>query len=228
MNRRISATLVFIMFAALAAACGSVSHPTSSPTSVTAPTSPTTATTDVVVMRPPRAVFPPPGAAPLASPRGAARAFATTYLSFPEPTVGTPEASSSTTAVVPVRSNPAAPVTSVAVQRVGIGWWVMGAESPDLIVEGPRGLGVASSPLLVTGRSTAYEAVINVAVRAADGTTSLGKTTAMGGSMGVMGPFETTVSFGAPPTSTGALVVTTISPKDGSVLEATVVALRFG
>ena len=222
--------------ALLAAACGSshggsvakttratttsIGHPSTSTSP--APTSTSTAT------RPSLAVFPAPGNAGLASPDAAARAFGADYLSFPTPTLGAVVSTGADTAIVPVRSNPTAPITSVALKRVGAEWWVMGSVAPDLIVSSPTGGATVSSPLAISGRSTAYEAVINLEIRAADGTTSLAKGTAMGGSMGTMAPFATSLAFSSPPAPTGALVVTTISAKDGSVLEATVVALSFG
>jgi hypothetical protein len=190
----------------------------------TTPSSTTTAPPAQV--RPALAVFPVPGSAPLQSPTAAARQFAATFLHFPQPVVTAAEQISADREIVTVRANPTAPDTHVALLRTD-GWWVLGAESPDLLVLTPSGTGIVTSPLTVVGRSTASESVINLEVRAADGATSLGSGTALGGSMGTMMPFRTSLAFSPPPTTTGSLVVTTVSPKDGTVLEATVVALRF-
>ena len=84
----------------------------------------------------------------------------------------------------------------------------------------PRGHHLA---VTVSGRSTAFEAVVNIEVRQ-DGTlTPLAATTAMGGSNGQMGPFSKAVAFAGPEAPRGAIVVKTISAKDGTTAEATVI-----
>lgn len=104
----------------------------------------------------------------------------------------------------------------------------MGAISSRLIISSPVGGSTVTSPTLITGHSTSFEGVIKIEMRSGDGTTSLGQTTATGGSMGTMAPFTTSVTFSHSSGADGALVATDISPQDGSVLDATVVAVAFG
>ena len=81
--------------------------------------------------------------------------------------------------------------------------------------------------MVMSGASSAFEAVVNVELRAYGSMASLFSTTMMGGSMGVMGGFKKSMGFVTPATSRGALMFRTYSAKDGHVLEATVLRVEF-
>jgi hypothetical protein len=159
----------------------------------------------------------------------AAQAFVTSYLGFVNPIMGAFEQGDSHSGEVLVRATPAGPVTTVMVRQLtpANSWWVLGASCPDIIVTAPSSPVRISSPVVVQGRSTAYEAVVNVEILQ-DGTFAPLKTdVVMGGSMGVMGPFKKSIAFASPSSRAGALSFRTIAPKDGHVIEASVIRVTF-
>jgi hypothetical protein len=130
---------------------------------------------------------------------------------------------------VPVRATPTGAVTSILVRELTLAnsWWVIGASCTDIVVAAPSSSESISSPVKLRGRSTAYEAVVNVEVRQ-DGTLApLKSDTVMGGSMGVMGAFTKSMAFTVPSSRGGALLFRTLSAKDGHVIEASVVRVAF-
>jgi hypothetical protein len=159
----------------------------------------------------------------------AAQAFVTAYLGFVNPIMGAFEQGDSHSGEVLVRATPTGPVTTVMVRQLtpANSWWVLGASCPDIIVTAPSSPVRISSPVVVQGRSTAYEAVVNVEILQ-DGTFVPLKTdVVVGGSMGVMGPFKKSIVFASPSSRAGALSFRTISPKDGHVIEASVIRVTF-
>jgi hypothetical protein len=84
-----------------------------------------------------------------------------------------------------------------------------------------------SSPTQLRGRSTAYEAVVDVEIRQDGSLKPLSRATVMGGSMGVMGPFAKSITFAHPSKGGGAIVFQDLSAKDGSVVVASVVRVLF-
>jgi hypothetical protein len=150
-------------------------------------------------------------------------------MGFSSPIIGAFQAGDARSGEVPVRASASGVVTTVLVRQLDATgtWWVLGASSPSITVTSPAALSLVTSPVMMTGESTAYEAVVNVELRA-DGTmASLFTTTVMGGSMGVMGGFEKSMGFVVPAASRGALMFRTYSAKDGHVLEATVLRVVF-
>lgn len=163
-------------------------------------------------------------------PVAAARSFAVDYLGFVDPVLSPFQSGDSRSGEVPIRPRSDGPVTTVFVRQLGPddNWWVLGSMSPSLLLSAPEVLSVISSPVPLAGQSTAFEATITVEIRQ-DGTTDpLGSTFTMGGSMGEMGPFSTTVAFDAPTAAGGAVVLETRSAEDGSLWEASVVRVAFG
>lgn len=162
-------------------------------------------------------------------PRSAAREFAVTYLGFKSPVVGRFIVQRPALGSVAVTAIKGGPVTTVDLRRLNRAstWWITGATSADIVVTAPTPGATVSSPLLVSGRSTAFEAVVNVEIRADAPSRVLAKSSVMGGSMGVMGPFHRSIPFAPPPTSGGALVLRILSPRDGNVLASSVVRLNF-
>jgi hypothetical protein len=165
-----------------------------------------------------------------ADPVTATKEFATAYLGFTDPIVGTFRASTSTTGEVSVRATSDAVATTVLLRQLTSprSWWVLGARSSQIVVTAPSISQSISSPVTLEGRSTAYEAVVNVQVRQAGSLKALADAVVMGGSMGTMGPFSKAITFATPSSSRGAILFRTISPKDGHVIEASVVPVTFG
>ncbi|MGZ3290051.1 MAG: Gmad2 immunoglobulin-like domain-containing protein [Xanthobacteraceae bacterium] len=106
-------------------------------------------------------------------------------------------------------------------------WWVLGATTANLQLQSPKWNASIASPVRLSGQSTAFEATVNVQIRQ-DGTLiPLASSVVMGGSMGQMGPFSKAVSFSKPTAKGGALILKTLSVKDGNIVEATVLRIQF-
>jgi len=104
---------------------------------------------------------------------------------------------------------------------------VLGAVSPHIQVTSPTALSRISSPVRLTGRSTAFEAVVNVEVRQDGSLNALVRSTVLGGSMGIMGPYARRITFAKPSARGGAIVYRTLSAKDGSVVDAAALRVSF-
>jgi hypothetical protein len=162
-------------------------------------------------------------------PVSAAKGFAVDYVGFTDPVVGEFRAGDSRSGEVPVRPSATGPETIVLVRQLGADgtWSVMGSQTANLQPSAPTALAAISSPVTLRGTSTAFEATVNVEIREDGNRQPLAKTTFMGGSNGQMGPYEATVTFAQPHAASGAVVLFTISPKDGHIAEATVARVRF-
>jgi len=201
------------------------STPTAATTSTGAnPTLPTTTPVDTST-----AVWPAASSTTrYADPVSAARGFATDYVGFTDPIVGEFRQGDARSGEVPVQATTTGTVTTVLVRQLGDSWWVLGSSTPNIQLTSPSALATLSSPVHLQGTSTAFEATVNTQVRQDGVTEPLGTGTVMGGANGVMGPFDGTLEFAAPaPGSAGALVLLTLSAKDGHVSEATVVRVKF-
>ena len=196
----------------------------------TSPSSTTTTTTLGPVTQPETAIWPFASTVTrFGDPELAAQAFATDYLGMVNPIMGAFQQGDSRSGEVPVRATPTGAVTTILVRKLtsANSWWVLGASCPDIVVVAPSWSEGISSPVILRGRSTAYEAVVNVEVRQ-DGTLAPLKTgTVMGGSMGVMGTFTKSITFTLPSSRGGALLFRTLSAKDGHVIEASVIRVAF-
>jgi hypothetical protein len=194
------------------------------------PTTSTNVTTTTVALQPTSAIWPfATTPTRFATPMLAAQTFALDYLGFTNPIFEPFQRGDTRSGEVPVRTSANGAVTTILVRQVTSdeSWWVIGAVSPNISITTPTALETIASPVLVKGTSTAFEAVVNLEIRQ-DGTlTPLARTTVMGGSMGVMGPFSKAVDYPTPRASSGAIVMYTLSPKDGSVLEASVLRVAF-
>ena len=102
-------------------------------------------------------------------------------------------------------------------------WWVLGAQTANIQLTAPAPLESIASPVTLRGTSTAFEATLDVEVREDGNAQPLVSTFLMGGANGQMGPFEGVIAFAVPHASSGAVVLSTMSPEDGRVDEATVV-----
>ncbi len=166
-------------------------------------------------------------------PAAAAKGFAVSYLGFVDPVIGTFRQGDSRSGEVPVspktESGAAGPETTVLVRKLAPddSWWVLGASTADIQLTSPAALATITSPVTLTGRSTAFEATVNMEVRQNGTLTPLAQGVVMGGSNGQMGPFSKTVTYGAPTAGAGAIVLLTKSAANGSTASATVVPVIF-
>lgn len=217
----------------LAAGCGSdgdggaASTTSAKPaTTATAPT--TTAPTTTPAVDTTTAVF-PSGANPpvFEDPVAAAKAFAVDFVGFVDPVVGEFRQGDSRSGEVEVRPTTDGPVTTVLVRLLGDTWWVLGSGTANIDIGDPEALASVSSPLHLAGVSTAFEANVGVQVREDGARQPIGTGFVMGGSMGEMGSFDGSVTFRRPTAPMGALVLDTVSMKDGNVWEASVLRIRF-
>lgn len=210
------------------AACGTTT-PSSTGTTTTVTRS-SSSTTSSVSSQPITAVWPfAAGTTRYTDPVEAARSFAVTYLGFVDPVIGGFQQGDSRSGEVAVQTSSNGPVTTVIVRMLtpDNSWWVLGASTPNLQLQTPKTLGVITSPVTLSGQSTAFEATVNVQIRQ-DGTlVPLKEDIVMGGSNGTMGPFSKSVDFTTPSSRSGAIVLKTLSAKDGNTSEASVIRVNF-
>ncbi len=193
-----------------------------SPETTVTPTTTPTPTTAVAAV-PSRAVW----NETFADPETAAKEFATKYLGMTAPTVVAADGDAQY--LVRAKSG-RGPFTRVSTVFEGGKWVVSGAYSDNLQLESPAANALINSPVELRGRSLAYEAHVNVEVRQVNqiaGQSLASTFYTGGGGSGTVEPFRTTVTFRPSATPTGALVLLTYSAEDGSVMEATVVPIRF-
>lgn len=203
-----------------------VSRQTASTTAQTT----TTVTSPHRVAQPASAIWPfATTATRFASPVPVARAFATTYLGMVHPIVGPFRRGDSRSGEVAVRATKLGVETTILVRQLDStrSWWVIGASCPDIVVDSPSTSAAISSSVVLKGRSTAYEAVVNVDIRQDGSLIPLKRDRVMGGSMGVMGPFRKLITFPRPSSPRGAIMLHTVSAKDGRVIEASVIRVTF-
>jgi hypothetical protein len=215
--------------AVVVAACGGTG-PAPSTSVPPATTAPSTTSTSPSTAQPSTAIWPfASTTVRYTSPIAAARGFARTYLGFSNPVVGPFQQGDSRSGEVEVRASPSGVVTTVLVRMLAPGdtWWVLGSVASTLALHSPAALSPISSPVTLTGESTAFEGTINLELRQ-DGTlTPLATATTQGGSKGQMGPFTATVSFPSPVAGAGAIVVRTISAEDGATEAASTVRIAY-
>jgi hypothetical protein len=152
-------------------------------------------------------------------PARTAREFATQYLGFTAPDVTLSDfrpvpgrSGAGEVAVSTRRGDQTFLRTNVALRQLGPTgpggpWTVVGATSPDIVVDRPQQLDQVSSPLTVSGRGRGFEGTISLEIRE-DGMVvgqRLGQGFAMGGSTEVL-PFSGSLSFGAPTRTGGAVL----------------------
>ena len=162
------------------------------------------------------------------TPAAAAQGFATSFLHMAGPIVGTFQQSSTGSGQVPIQATGTGPVTTVAVSRLGSdqSWWVTGSSTPDIRLTQPTSGALVSSPVMLAGSAQAFEGVVKTQVREDDNTQPIGDGVVTAGM--AMTPFTGSVTYSAARTKYGALVLFTVSAKDGSVVEASVTRLRLG
>ena len=225
-RRWLSVIVVVVLVAVAAFAAGYLAHTTTTTTTTSAPATSTTTILDPTWV----ATWPTSSSSiRYATPTAAALGFAKSVLHMTSPVARAFQQGDTRSGEVPIVTTANGPVTTVLVRQLTSdnSWWVLGSACAAVNIATPHALDTVSSPLSLSGESTAFEAVINYALYQDDVTTALASGTTMGGSNGVMGPFSTTLTFAAPTQRYGVLVVYTRSAKDGSVLEASAIRVAF-
>jgi hypothetical protein len=216
----IGLTLVVLIAAGVAVALDRTTQSTKS----------TTTTSSAAHLQPDSSIWPFASATiRYTNPVTATKAFATTYLGFTDPLVGTFRPTSQSRGAVSLKASSNGATTTVLLRRFGSrgSWWVVAARTPNIVVSIPSDSQSISSPVMLAGRSTAYEAVVNVQVRQAGSLVPLARNVVMGGAGLALGPFSKQIAYAAPSSNKGAVLFRTYSAKDGSVVEATVVPVTF-
>lgn len=214
-RRSVALASLFVGFGVLAS-CGGA-----------APT-PTTTTTTNLHAQPEAAIWPYyASGVRYVTPTAAASTFVTHYLKMSSP-IQMSVAAGTNHATVDFQFTTGGPVTAVSLSRLmGDGtWWVIGASTAHITVSSPVDRAQLSSPITVRGRSVAFEAVVNVIVRVDGQNLPLLQTTVMGGAVAIA-PFNSSISLPSTTARAGAIIFETLSAKDGSVAEATVVRVKF-
>lgn len=222
---------VVVLSAALVVALTHGVAPTSVSTSTSAAVTSTAVTTTTTAAVTQYAVWPPANALPAVTslePVALAVLFGREYLGMTEVTASAFQQGDTRSGEVVLHAGVGGGATTVMVRQLDSSgrWSVIGAATADIVVASPSALDLVRSPLMVTGRSTAFEGVISVQVRGDSLTAPLAQAQTLGGSMGTMGPFRVRLAFTAP-RGGGAVVAFIRSAKDGSVVAASVVGVRF-
>jgi hypothetical protein len=238
-NRNVWVVLVVPGLLLSAAGCGSktASKPTTSTNAISTSTSSITAattsttTTEPAAVPTDSAVWPFVGSTTRYSdPVKAATDFAVTYLGFVNPVVGSFVPGDSRSGEVDIRANKlGTATTTVMVRKLAPSdtWWVLGAATPSLQLQSPAWNAPITSPVTLSGHSTAFEATVNVEIRQDGSVTPIGTDFVMGGSNGAMGPFSKAVTFTQPTARRGAIVFKMPSTDGAGTLEAGVIRVRF-
>ena len=176
------------------------------------------------------AVWPAPGTGvSYDDPVAAAVGFATDFVGFVDPVAGDFRPGDSRSGEVEIRPLANGPATTVFVRQLTDGaWWVLGSVTDSIELQSPEALAEIASPIALAGRSTAFEAVVEVQLRADGEREPIATGFVMGGANGEVGPFDGTLTFRAPAAAAGALILSTSPAENGRMWEASVVRVRLG
>jgi hypothetical protein len=163
-------------------------------------------------------------------PVAVAVAFATDFVGFTGAVGGEFRQGDARSGEVDVRPSADGPVTTVLVRQVtgDDTWWVVGASTASIVLESPEVLASVTSPVALSGRSSAFEATVQVELRVDGRRPAHASGFVMGGGGIELEPFQGSLAFDPPVVGAGALVLFTDSAEDGSIREATVIRIRFG
>ncbi len=218
-----------VVIAAGAFAAGYLAH--SATTTTTSSTSSTSLSTTTTALEPTWVATWPTASSSLRyrTPSAAALGFARAVLHMATPQARAFQQGDTRSGEVPIVTSPTGPVTTVLVRQLTSDntWWVLGSACAAVNITSPHALDTITSPLSLSGESTAFEAVINYSLYQDNDAKALVSGTTMGGANGVMAPFKKTITFATPTQRYGVLVVYTLSAKDGSVLEASAIRVAF-
>jgi Immunoglobulin-like domain of bacterial spore germination len=226
MKRRFAAAATLAALSVAAVGCSSNTS-TSSSTSTTAPSTTSTTSPQSATWT---AVWPTAASnIRYQTPEAAALGFATDYLHMVNPVIGQFRQGDSRSGEMPVRPSATGPETTVLVRKLGSdnSWWVLGAGTAAIRLTEPVWNASITSPVTLKGTAMAYEGTVQTQVREDDNSKPLGEGYVTGRG-DAMGPFNGSLAFTKATSKYGAVVLFTISGKDGSVMEASVIRVQFG
>jgi hypothetical protein len=216
-----------LVVASVLTGCGSGSKTTPS---TRTPSSSSTSTAAPSEVQPTTAVWPfASSSTRYADPVKAVRGFATTYLGFVDPVVGRFRQGDLRSGEVVVRPTSSGPETTVTVRKLRPDdtWWVLAASTPSLQLRSPPAMASITSPVNLSGESTAFEGTVSVEIRQDDTLTPVTKDFVTGGANGEMGPFSKAISFPSPTATGGSIILKTFGSENSVLWEATVVRVQF-
>lgn len=174
-------------------------------------------------------VWPAPGEETFDDPVDAATSFATDLAGFVKPRIGEFRAGDSRSGEVEVRAERDQQVTTVLVRRLGDdNWYVIGATTPNIVLDTPSPGAAVSDPVELAGRARAFEGNVQVSVFTRGDDDPIGEGFVTGSGGGELGPFEGEVEFDDPGEGFGVVLLYVSSARDGVVTEAVAVPVRFG
>lgn len=174
----------------------------------------------------------PPAASDLryADPLDAAEGFAVDFLGMTDPLIGEFMRGDLRSGEVEIRGIDGSTPTLVALRTYGTdgNWWVVAANSPDIVVDEPTFDTEITSPLRLAGRSATFEGTVEVEIRADGEDDPLFEGFVTGGAApGEPAPFAETIEWDPPESGRGVIVFFERSSDDGRVLQATIVRVTF-
>ncbi len=174
-------------------------------------------------------VWPDPGGTlRYGTPEAAAGGFAEGFAGFTEPVYGEFMQGDSRSGELEVRPVADGAVTTVLLRQLSDGkWYAIGATSSEIQLDMPAAGARISEPAELSGSSRAFEATVNVEVRAHGTVEPLGTGIVMGGSGPDLAPFSGSIQWENPGTGTGVLLLFELSAKDGSMWTAAAVPVGF-
>ncbi len=164
-----------------------------------------------------------------AEPVDAAVGFATDYLGFLDPIASEFMAGDNRSGEVEIRSFENGPATVVFVRQLTAddSWWVLGSVGENIRIDEPAALSEVTSPLTVSGTALAFEGTVDVQLRADGNGEPIFEGFVTGSGGPDAGPFTETFEFTSPGQTGGALVMLSLSPEDGSTVEASAMRIFY-
>jgi Immunoglobulin-like domain of bacterial spore germination len=210
-----------------------ISATTTTPTSTPTSTPPTTIpATSIPVTTVPTAadtaIWPPPGSEiRYDEPVAASVGFAEQFVGITGVIPGEFQQGDARSGEVELRTTESGPVTLVLVRQVGTddAWSVLGSSTANIGIDEPENLATVTSPLTISGESTAFEGTVQVQLFRDGVDEPLVDSFVTGGSFGELGPFAGTFEWDANASGGAVLMLFTVSSDDGSIIEAS--ALRL-
>jgi hypothetical protein len=198
-----------------------------SSTTTTAPTTTTTASPQDLDA----AVFPDlTGAARYSDPADLVRDFAIQTLGFDQDVhVGPFQATGPGAGQIDLTSSFGGGTTTVSLRQLGDGAWIaLGTRTSSIRLDTPISGTAISSPQPLIGAAYAFEGRVNVTLYVDRSDTQIASTFVMGRGDGVLGGFNSQITFQPPPAGTrGILVLSAAGAADGSTAAATTIRVRF-
>ena len=161
-------------------------------------------------------------------PSAAARGASETLLGFRDPLYGELQPGDSRSGEIQVRPVPDGPVTTLLVRQMSDDhWYVIGATSPEIELDEPTAGSAIDHPLRVSGRATASEGQVRVAVHERGDDAPRGEGLVATNGTAELSPFVGEISWDNPGGGWGSVVVTTSNGADGAVWTAIAIPVGF-